>query len=112
MDFLFPAYAYAETVKQTPSLLASILPLIVLFVIFYFLLIRPEQKKRREHEVMIKNLQIGNVIVTRGGVIGTIEKLDEETITIKVAGTTKLKILKEYVSALRSAGEKKKEGKE
>ena len=103
MDFLFPSMAYAAGADQgTPSLIASIFPLLIIFVIFYFLLIRPEQKKKKEHQSMVDTLAVGNSIVTKGGIIGTIEKVEEECLTIKVAGATKLKIIRSAVSSLKS----------
>ena len=111
MNIMFTALAYAETAgeSQEPSLLASIFPLIVVFIIFYFLLIRPEQKKKKAHEEMVSELKVGDTIVTKGGIIGIIEKLEEESINIKVSGTTKLKLIREAVSALnKPAVEKKK----
>ncbi len=82
---------------------ASLVPLILMFVIFYFLLIRPQQKKAKEHREMISNLKRGDRIVTNGGIYGRIENLDENTITLEVANNVKIKIGRGYVSTLVQA---------
>ncbi len=85
---------------------ASLVPLILMFVIFYFLLIRPQQKKAKEHREMISNLKRGDRIVTNGGIYGRIENLDENTITLEVANNVKIKIGRGYVSTLvQSSGQ-------
>jgi len=87
------------------GLVGSILPLILIFVIFYFLLIRPQQKKAKEHKSMIDNLRKGDKIVTSGGVYGVIEAVGTHTITVKIAENVKVKFGKAYVAALRPSSE-------
>jgi len=77
-------------------------PMIFIFVIFYFLLIRPQQKKQKEHQEMVKNLKKGDRVVTSGGVIGTIHTLQDDYVVIKVGeGDSKLEILRSHVTELR-----------
>ncbi len=74
--FLAPSTLFAQDVATAPeSTLASFLPLIIIFVIFYFLLIRP-QKKAKEHQTMLTNLKIGNDVCTASGIFGKIKKID------------------------------------
>jgi preprotein translocase subunit YajC len=87
------------------GLITSLVPLILIFVIFYFLLIRPQQKRAKEHKNMIDNLKKGDKIVTSGGIYGVIEAVGTNTITIKVAENTKVKIGKAYVAVLRAASD-------
>jgi len=72
--------------------IASFMPLIILLVIFYFLLIRPQQKRAKEHKAMVNNLKQGNRIVTSGGIHGTIASLDDTTVTLEIAEKVKMKI--------------------
>ncbi|MEW6602544.1 MAG: preprotein translocase subunit YajC, partial [Nitrospirota bacterium] len=70
--------------QGTGAMLQSFLPLILIFVIFYFLLIRPQSKKAKEHKQMLENLKKGDKIMTNGGIYGLIEEIDTETVTLKV----------------------------
>lgn len=80
--------------------LAGFLPIIILFAIFYFLLIRPQQKKAKEHRDMIANLKKGNRIVTSGGIYGTITSMDDTTIGLEIADKVKIKLSRGNVAAL------------
>ena len=72
--------------------IASFMPLIILLVIFYFLLIRPQQKRAKEHKELVSNLKQGTRVVTSGGIHGTISSLDETTVTLEIAEKVKMKI--------------------
>jgi len=87
------------------GLLGSLLPLILIFVIFYFLLIRPQQKKAKEQKNMIDNLKKGDKIVTSGGIFGVIEAVGTNTVTLKVGENVKIKLGKPYVAALRASSD-------
>ncbi len=80
--------------------LAGFLPIIILFAIFYFLLIRPQQKKAKEHRDMIGNLKKGTRIITSGGIYGTIISIDDTTIGLEIAEKVKIKISRGNVAAL------------
>ena len=82
--------------------IAGFLPIIILFVIFYFLLIRPQQKKAKEHREMITNLKKGVRIITSGGIYGTIISLDESTVGLEIAEKVKIKITRGNVAAVAS----------
>jgi preprotein translocase subunit YajC len=69
------------------SELLSLLPMIGIFVVFYFLLIRPQQKRAKEQKAMIEALQKGDECVTAGGIVGKVVKLDENYVTLQVGGT-------------------------
>eukprot|EP00828_Plagiopyla_frontata_P033624 TRINITY_DN43652_c0_g1_i1.p2 TRINITY_DN43652_c0_g1~~TRINITY_DN43652_c0_g1_i1.p2 ORF type:complete len:129 (-),score=13.56 TRINITY_DN43652_c0_g1_i1:80-466(-) len=70
----------------------AFVPLILMFVIFYFLLIRPQQKKAKEHQNMINNLKKGDRIITSGGIHGTIVSLDDTSMNLEIADNVKIKI--------------------
>lgn len=79
---------------------ASFIPLILMFVIFYFLLIRPQQKKTKEHRQMIDNLKTGDRIITSGGLHGRITGISESTLTVEIAEKVRVKVSRGSVTAL------------
>lgn len=85
--------------------IAGFLPIIILFAIFYFLLIRPQQKKAKEHREMIANLKKGTRIITSGGIYGTILSIDDTTIGLEIAEKVKIKISRGNVAAVISDSE-------
>tara|TARA_Y100000816_G_C25659865_1_gene350387 strand:+ start:171 stop:458 length:288 start_codon:yes stop_codon:yes gene_type:complete len=75
--------------------IAQFIPLILIFVIFYFLLIRPQQKKAKEHKKMVEELKRGDKVITSGGIIGTVERIiDNEKIEVEIAENIKVEILR------------------
>jgi len=80
------------------SLLTSLLPLVVLFAIFYFLIIRPQQKQAKEHKAMLESLKKGDKIVTSGGLMAEVVKAEEDYVKAKISDDTIVKIAKEFVS--------------
>jgi len=79
---------------------AGFIPLILMFVIFYFLLIRPQQKRTKDHRAMIGNLKKGDRIVTSGGIHGRITGMDEATLTVEIADKVRVKVARANVSGL------------
>ncbi len=96
------AFAMGQTGGEAQGAggIAAFMPLIILFVIFYFLLIRPQQKRAKEHKEMVNNLKKGDRVITSGGIHGTIASLDESTITLEIAEKTKIKINRGNVAGL------------
>jgi preprotein translocase subunit YajC len=90
--------------------IGQFIPLILIFVIFYFFLIRPQQKKVKEHKAMVENLKRGDKVVTSAGIIGTIERIiDNEKAEILIAENVKVEVIKSTgIQALMSAPEVKK----
>jgi preprotein translocase subunit YajC len=86
------------------AMLQSFLPLILIFVIFYFLLIRPQSKKAKEHKQMLEDLKKGDKVMTNGGIYGIIEEIDTETVTLKVGikDDVKIKVNRSYIAGLRT----------
>jgi preprotein translocase subunit YajC len=91
----------AAPAAQQGSLLGSLMPLIFLFAIFYFIVIRPQQKQQRAHKDMINNLEKGAKVVTSGGFIVEITKVEEDHYEVKMNKDTIVKIAKESVSKLQ-----------
>lgn len=86
---------------QTNPIL-SFLPLILMFVVFYFLLIRPQQKRQKEHAEMVKDLKKGDRVVTSGGIIGTVHTLQDDYVVLKVGDQDmKLEVLRSAVQEVR-----------
>lgn len=76
-------------------------PLIAMFAIFYFLLIRPQQKKQKEHDAMLTSLKEGVTVLTSGGLYGTIKKIKDDVITLQIAENVRVKVSRESVSSLK-----------
>ena len=89
---------------------AQFIPLILIFVIFYFFLIRPQQKKVKEHREMVKNLKRGDEIITSGGIIGTVERvLEDDRIEVNISDGVKVEVIKNTVQGhLKKLKEEKK----
>jgi len=94
MNFL---YAQAPQVGE-PSLLASLLPLIILFAIFYFLVILPQQKQAKKHKEMVENLKKGDKIITTGGIIAEVVKNEPEFLKVKINDNVEVKLDKSAVA--------------
>ena len=97
------AYAAPLLAGGEPSPILSFLPLILIFVIFYFLLIRPQQKRQQELKKMVDNLKKGDRVVTAGGVIGTVTSIQNDYVVLKVGDNdhTKIEVVKSAVTGLR-----------
>ncbi|MCL5021960.1 MAG: preprotein translocase subunit YajC [Nitrospirae bacterium] len=87
------------------SMLTSLLPLILIFVIFYFLLIRPQQKRAKEHRQLLENLKKGDKVVTQGGIYGVVESVGGNTVVVKISENVKVKFGKGYIAAVRPPSE-------
>ncbi len=107
-DFLVsPAWAMAPPAEGSGPMgaIAGFAPLIIIFGIFYFLMIRPQQRRQKETELMQNDLRKGDKVVTTGGIYGLVESVGAKTVTIKVAENTKVKFGKTYISQVRSSAE-------
>ena len=88
---------------------AQFIPLILIFVIFYFFLIRPQQKKIKEHKAMVASLKRGDEVITSGGMVGTIEKVNEDDkIDLVISNNVTVKVIKSTVQSLLSNTNTKK----
>jgi len=102
MEFLIQN-AWAQTTATGDSL-TSLIPLVILFVVFYFLLIRPQTKRVKEHKKMVESLAKGDEIVTTGGLLGKIINLGENFVAIEVAPNIEVKVQRYQVAAVMPKG--------
>ena len=105
--------AYAQTQGAAPGgaggifgTINMLVPFIAMFAIFYFLLIRPQQKKQKEHRQMLQNLKRGDRVLTSGGIYGTIVKIRNDIIHLEVSDQVRLRVNKSAISDLVAEGEK------
>ena len=96
------AFAAGETASSPLGGLWSFLPIILIFPIFYFLVIMPQQKQRKKHQAMLNDLKSGDRVVTTSGIIGTIVSVDKDAIVLQVAPNVKIRMVKGSVSELRT----------
>ena len=82
----------------------SFLPSIVIFVVFYFILIRPQTKKQKEHQEMINALEVGNEVVTAGGILGKIQEMNENYVNLEISENVTIKIQRQTISSLLPKG--------
>ena len=99
-----PAYAQAAASGGTESLLATMLPMVAIFAIFYFLMIRPQQKKQKEHRAMIDAIEKGNEVVTAGGIVGRVSKVEDQYVTLEVAQGVDVRVQRHAISQLLPKG--------
>jgi preprotein translocase subunit YajC len=84
--------------------LASFLPFIIIFVLFYFMLIRPQMKQAKEHKVLLESLKAGDEIVSNSGILGKITKLNNQFATIEIDKNVEIKLQKQTIQALLPKG--------
>ena len=105
LDFFVYAMGANQGADQTHASGISILiPLILMFLIFYFLLIRPQQKKIKEHKEMLASLRKGDKVVTAGGIHGIITNISDNTVTLEIAPKVRIKLQKGSISYIVSRG--------
>ena len=100
-----PAYAQSLGGGDS-SMLVSLLPFVLIFVIMYFLILRPQQKRAKQHQEMVKNVRRGDTVVTSGGLIGKVTKvIDDDQLEIELADGVKVRQVRQMVSDVRAKGE-------
>ncbi|MBF0507167.1 MAG: preprotein translocase subunit YajC [Nitrospirae bacterium] len=87
------------------GMMTSLLPLVLIFVVFYFLLIRPQQKKAKDHQRMLDSVKKGDKVVTAGGIYGVVESVGPNTLVLKISENVKVKFGKGYIATVRSASD-------
>jgi preprotein translocase subunit YajC len=108
--FITPAYAQAGQTPFGGDLFGMILPLVAIMAVFWFLLIRPQQKRVKEHQELIKNVRRGDTVVTSGGIIGKVAKVvDDNEVTIDVADGVRMRLQRNAISEVRSKSEPAKD---
>ena len=99
--------AFAQSVPGvgSPSQLISFLPLVLVFIIFYFLLIRPQQKKAKEHQQMLAKIKKNDEVMTSGGIYGKVTALTDTIVTLEIAPNVRIRVNRPQISAVLT-GEK------
>ncbi len=104
MDWLISsAHAQAAGAPQGNPLL-QMLPLILIFVVFYFLLIRPQAKRAKEHKAMVAAMSVGDEVVTSGGILGKIVETGEQFVTVEIADGVRVKVQRHTISSVLPKG--------
>ena len=99
-----PAYAQAAGAATQGDTLLTFLPMVAIFVVFYFLLIRPQQKRARETKAMLEALQKGDEVVTAGGVVGKVSKISEGYAEVDIAPNVTITVQRSAISLLLPKG--------
>jgi preprotein translocase subunit YajC len=108
--FITPAYAQAAP-GGGGDFMIQLLPIVLMFVIFYFLLFRPQQQKMKAHREMLSNVRRGDTVVTNGGIIGKITKvIDDRELELEIAPDTKVRVARGMIAEVRSKSEPVKDG--
>ncbi len=102
MEF-FISSAYAQEAAPQGSLI-DLWPLVVIFIAFYFLLIRPQQKKQKAHTELVASLQVGDEVLTAGGILGRITAVSEHYAVVQISDNTEIKVQKSSVSQVVPKG--------
>lgn len=105
--------ATSATPNNFESFIGSLVPLLIFIAVFYFLLIRPQQKKQQEHEAEVASLKPNDKVLTAGGIYATVKKVKEKVLVIEIADGVEIEILADSVSLLKEDGNKtaNKDGK-
>ena len=101
-----PAYAQSPFGGGSTDMITSLLPFILIFVIMYFLILRPQQKRVKQHAEMVKNVRKGDTVITSGGLVGRVTKVvDDDQIEVEVAEGVRVRQMRSMVSDVRAKGE-------
>ncbi len=107
--FITPAFAQGSLFGGAGGdggMIMSLLPFVLIFVIMYFLILRPQQKRVKAHSEMVKNVRRGDTVVTNGGMIGKVTKVvDDDQIEIEIATDVKIRQLRAMITDVRAKGE-------
>ena len=109
---MFISSAYAQGSGGGGSGLEAMLPLVLIFVVFYFLLIRPQQKKMKDHKQMLVNIRRGDSVITGGGITGKVTKVDNEhEVTVEIAKDVKVNVVRAMIADVRGKTEPQADAK-
>ena len=103
--FITEAYAQSGAAAAGPNLILQFAPILLIFVIMYFLILRPNQVKQRQHREMVANLRRGDVVVTSGGLIGKVAKVEDTEARIELAEGVQVRVVRSSIAEVRTRGE-------
>lgn len=105
--------AWAQAAPSSaPPALVSFAPLILVFVVFYFLLIRPQQQKAKEHRTMLENLKRNDEVITGGGLYGRVVALEPKIVTLEIADNVRVRVDRPQIASLAKSGRDDGKGKD
>src|SRR5262250_3602669 len=112
--FITPAFAqgslFGGGAGGDGGMLMSLLPFVLIFVIMYFLILRPQQKRAKQHQEMVKNVRRGDTVITNGGLVGKVTKvIDDDQLEIEIADDVRIRQMRQMVTDVRAKGEPVKE---
>ena len=108
--FITPAFAQAAAGGDANSMLMSLLPFVAIFVIMYFLILRPQQRRVKEHNDLVKNVRRGDTVVTNGGLVVKVTKVvDDDQIEVEISDGVRVRQMRSMISGVRSKGEPAKD---
>lgn len=104
--FITPAYAQAAGAPGAGDFIGMVLPLVLIMGVFYFLLIRPQQRKMKDHQEMLKKVGKGDTVVTTGGLVGKVIKVvDDSELQVEIGENVRVRILRSGIADVRAKGE-------
>lgn len=107
---MFVTPAYAQSAGDAGSLISTLIPFILIFAIMWFLLIRPQQKKLKEHRAMVDALRRGDQVITAGGLIGKVTKVKEDgEIEVELADNVRVRVVKQTITSVLAKSEPAKD---
>jgi preprotein translocase subunit YajC len=107
---MFISPAFAQGTGGGSDFIIQLVPILLMFVIFYVLLLRPQQQRQKVHREMVANLRRGDTVVTAGGIVGKVTKVrDDNEIEVEIAENTRVRVIKGTVAEVRVKGEPVKE---
>jgi len=102
---MFITSAYAQSAAGGGSLLDLIFPLVMVFAIMYFMILRPQQKRQKEHKAMLEAVRRGDTVVTQGGLIGKVAKVGEDELEVDLGKDMRVSVVKSMIISVRSKSE-------
>lgn len=97
------AYAQGTGVFDSQGAMLQFLPLVLIFIVFYFLLIRPQQKKQKEHRAMLQALRRGDKVITGGGILGTINRVvNDDEVVVDIADNVRVRVMRSTITSVLS----------
>jgi preprotein translocase subunit YajC len=110
MNFISPAYAQGVTGGAGMDTIMQLAPFGIILIIMYFLILRPQQRRAKEHQNLIKNVRRGDTIITSGGIIGKVTKAtDDSEVEVEIAQNVKIRLLRQMITDVRAKTEPVKE---
>jgi len=101
-----PAFAQSASALGGSDMLMQVVPFVLIFIVMYFLMIRPQQKRQKEHQEMIKNVRRGDQVIMNGGLIGKVAKVtDDHELELEIADNVRVRVSRASIADVRSKGE-------